>query len=111
MPWEPQNSGRREEAHSKLREQDQGPVASPAAKWGGLIALLLLIVGTVWWLAHRFGYAPKQNADSPVAANSPATSALMKWKADSDVSALAGKPIRLRFVMTDAGLYLIRFRD
>ncbi len=36
---------------------------------------------------------------------------VVKWKAGSDVSALAGKPVRLRFVMTDADLYSIRFRD
>ncbi|MCY2962087.1 MAG: hypothetical protein NT069_00280 [Planctomycetota bacterium] len=36
---------------------------------------------------------------------------VVKWKAGPDVSALAGKPIRLRFVMTDADLYSIRFRD
>ena len=36
---------------------------------------------------------------------------VVKWNSGSDVSALAGKPIRLRFVMTDADLYSIRFRD
>jgi len=35
----------------------------------------------------------------------------VKWKAGSDVSALVGKPVRLRFVMTDADLYSFRFRD
>ena len=33
------------------------------------------------------------------------------WKDGSDVSALAGKPVRLRFVMKDADLYAIRFRQ
>lgn len=32
------------------------------------------------------------------------------WKAGNDIGALAGKPIRLRFVMKDADLYSIRFR-
>jgi hypothetical protein len=32
------------------------------------------------------------------------------WKKGSDVSALAGQPIRLRFVMKDADLYSLRFR-
>ncbi|HSA25783.1 MAG TPA: hypothetical protein P5159_04580 [Phycisphaerae bacterium] len=32
------------------------------------------------------------------------------WKKGSDVSALAGTPVRLRFVMVDADLYSIRFR-
>lgn len=32
------------------------------------------------------------------------------WKSGSDVSRLAGKPIRLRFVLKDADLYSIRFR-
>jgi hypothetical protein len=33
-----------------------------------------------------------------------------RWKAGPDVSSLAGKPIRLRFVMHDARLYSLRFR-
>jgi hypothetical protein len=32
------------------------------------------------------------------------------WKNSSDVSQLAGKPIRLRFVMKDADLYALRFK-
>jgi hypothetical protein len=32
------------------------------------------------------------------------------WKGGSDVSRLAGRPIRLRFVMKDADLYSLRFR-
>lgn len=36
---------------------------------------------------------------------------IVKWKSNSDVSALAGKPVRLRFLMTDADLYSIRFRE
>jgi len=35
---------------------------------------------------------------------------VVAWKAGSDLSALAGKPARLRFVMTDADLYSLRFR-
>jgi hypothetical protein len=35
---------------------------------------------------------------------------IVKWKGGSDVSSLAGRPIRLRFVMKDADLYSIRFR-
>ncbi len=31
------------------------------------------------------------------------------WKGDPDLSALAGKPVRLRFVMRDADLYSIKF--
>ncbi len=31
------------------------------------------------------------------------------WKQGSDVSILAGKPIRLRFIMKDADLYAIQF--
>jgi hypothetical protein len=33
------------------------------------------------------------------------------WKSGSSVAALAGKPARLRFVMKDADLYSIRFRN
>lgn len=32
------------------------------------------------------------------------------WKDGSDVSSLAGQPIRLRFVLKDAGLYAFRFK-
>ena len=34
----------------------------------------------------------------------------VKWKAGSDVSAQAGKPVRLRFEMSDADLFSLRFR-
>jgi hypothetical protein len=34
---------------------------------------------------------------------------VVKWKGGSDVSNLAGKPIRLRFVLKDADLYALRF--
>ena len=33
------------------------------------------------------------------------------WKAGSDVSKLAGTPVRLRFVLKDADLYSLRFRE
>ncbi|MBI2194659.1 MAG: hypothetical protein HYU36_21990 [Planctomycetes bacterium] len=35
---------------------------------------------------------------------------VVRWKEGPDVSRLAGKPIRLRFVMKDADLYALRFR-
>ncbi len=35
----------------------------------------------------------------------------VKWKSGEDVSALAGKPIRLRFAMKDADLYALRFSE
>jgi len=35
---------------------------------------------------------------------------VVSWKAGRDVRDLAGKPVRLRFVMKDADLYSIRFR-
>ncbi|MFV1969230.1 MAG: hypothetical protein ACC628_27735, partial [Pirellulaceae bacterium] len=34
-----------------------------------------------------------------------------RWKSGTDVSALSGKPVRLRFVMKDADLYSFRFFD
>ncbi len=34
----------------------------------------------------------------------------VEWKGDDDVSPLAGKPVRLRFVLRDADLYSIRFQ-
>ena len=36
---------------------------------------------------------------------------VVTWKSGSSVAALAGKPARLRFVMKDADLYSIRFRN
>jgi hypothetical protein len=35
---------------------------------------------------------------------------VVRWQSGSDLSALAGKPVRLRFVLQDADLYSIRFR-
>ena len=35
---------------------------------------------------------------------------VVRWQNGSDVSGLAGKPVRLRFVMKDADLYSLRFR-
>jgi hypothetical protein len=35
---------------------------------------------------------------------------VVRWKAGSDVSRLAGQPVRLRFVLHDARLYAIQFR-
>jgi hypothetical protein len=35
----------------------------------------------------------------------------VEWKGGCDISALAGKPIRLRFVMKDADLYAIKFSE
>jgi len=34
---------------------------------------------------------------------------VVAWKGGSDLSALAGKPVRLRFVMKDSDLYSVRF--
>jgi hypothetical protein len=36
---------------------------------------------------------------------------VVTWKSGSSVAALAAKPVRLRFVMKDADLYSIRFRN
>lgn len=36
---------------------------------------------------------------------------VVTWKGKPDVAALAGRPVRLRFVMKDADLYAIRFRS
>ncbi|HOZ46141.1 MAG TPA: hypothetical protein PLO37_07145 [Candidatus Hydrogenedentes bacterium] len=36
---------------------------------------------------------------------------VVPWKDDRDLSALAGAPVRLRFVMSDADLYAMRFRE
>jgi hypothetical protein len=34
----------------------------------------------------------------------------VQWKGGSDVSALAGKPVRLKFVLKDADLFSLRFK-
>jgi hypothetical protein len=36
---------------------------------------------------------------------------IVSWKGLTDVSALAGKPVRLRFVLRDADLFALKFRD
>jgi hypothetical protein len=36
---------------------------------------------------------------------------LVQWKKGSDVSSLAGQPVRLRFVMQEADLFAIQFRE
>lgn len=36
---------------------------------------------------------------------------IVRWKTGSDISALSGKPVRLRFAMKDADLYSVRFRE
>jgi hypothetical protein len=38
------------------------------------------------------------------------TGRAVRWKSGADVSSLAGKPVRLRFVMKDARLYSFQFR-
>jgi len=38
------------------------------------------------------------------------TGRTVQWKAGSDVSALAGKPVRLRLIMKDAELFSLRFK-
>ncbi len=35
---------------------------------------------------------------------------VVPWKAGASLASLAGRPVRLRFVMKDADLYSIRFR-
>jgi len=35
----------------------------------------------------------------------------VRWKLATDLTALAGKPVRIRFVMKDADLYSLRFRE
>ena len=35
---------------------------------------------------------------------------VVSWKGGSDLSRIAGRPVRLRFVMKDADLYSLRFR-
>ncbi len=47
---------------------------------------------------------------STSAVGSIAIEEVVKWKTGSDVSALAGQTVRLRFVMKDADLYALRFR-
>ena len=35
--------------------------------------------------------------------------AMMTWKSSDDVSSLAGRPVRMRFVLKDADLFALRF--
>ena len=36
---------------------------------------------------------------------------MVRWSNGSDIGSLEGKVVRLRFVLKDADLYSIRFRD
>jgi len=36
---------------------------------------------------------------------------VVQWKSGSSVGSLAGRPVRLRFVMSDADLFSFRFRE
>ena len=38
------------------------------------------------------------------------TDRVVSWEKGGDLSSLAGKPVRLRFVMRDSDLYAVRFR-
>ena len=40
-----------------------------------------------------------------------AVARVVSWKGNADVSALAGRAVRLRFILKDADLYSIRFRE
>ena len=44
-----------------------------------------------------------------LAAKKPLTRFLGTWKGKSDLSELAGQPIRLRFVLRDMKLYALKF--
>jgi hypothetical protein len=35
--------------------------------------------------------------------------AVVRWNSGDDISSLAGKPVRLRFVIKDADLFALRF--
>ncbi len=49
-------------------------------------------------------------ADADLIHTSNEISRVVSWKRDSDLSALAGKPVRLRIVYRDADLYAFQFR-
>jgi hypothetical protein len=53
------------------------------------------------------GYSLLEGA--PIVGDSIAQS--VAWQLKADLSALVGKPVRIRFVMKDADLYSLRFRD
>ena len=59
---------------------------------------------------HQPEKAPDGEAEEGIAFWVTRSSGVVSWKGGSDLRALVGKPIGLRFKMKDADLYSIRFR-
>ncbi len=60
---------------------------------------------------------PRRKSPSPVSRRTNAVRIIgdqiervVSWKGGSDLSRIAGQPVRLRFVMKDADLYSLQFR-
>ena len=53
---------------------------------------------------------PGYGLDNTVEIIGDETDGVVSWKGGSDVASLAGRPVRLRFIMRDADLYSIHFR-
>ena len=109
--------------HKRINDILLGPLERPALKWLaahapawmtpdictsiGVLGSVVILVGYIlsrfhpgfFWLA-TFGFILNWYGDSLDAA--------IAWK-DGDLAKLAGRPIRLRFVLKDADVYALRF--
>jgi hypothetical protein len=101
--------------------------ASVSAPWSGgeMLTKPLTFAGKELEINYRTGAAGSvrveiQNADGMPLAGFTAADCpeiigdeierVVAWEAGSDVEALAGKPVRLRFILADADLFSFRFR-
>jgi len=103
-------------------------LASITAPWGGGEALTrpLIFTGRTLEINYRTGAAGSVRVEVqdktgvPIEGHTLADcdeivgdeiQRVVTWKESSDVDALAGRPVRLRFVLRDADLFSLRFRD
>ena len=69
---------------------------------------LLLVHVADGWVARNFDRLKLAESQEIIGDH---ISRIVQWKSGAGVASLAGKPVRLRFIMKDADLYSIRFRN
>jgi hypothetical protein len=101
--------------------------ASVSAPWAGgeMVTRLLTFTGSALEINYRTGAAGSvrveiQDPDGIPIADFAATDCpeiigdeigrVVQWKRGGDVAALAGRPVRLKFVLADADLFSLRFQ-
>ena len=94
-----------------LRDQEVLLAARNSILIAVVSTLVATVIGTMAALAlQRYRFPGYTLADAEeLYGDSPAQAAL--WQSGSDVSKLAGQPVRLRFVLRDADLYAMQFGE